>query len=225
MIEAYIPSPKVYFKSDNAMLYEHLLKEFEYTLSACETVFRQSYMKYANYGKKWAFVVDGFGEDNFREQIYSRMCVYCAEIIDNGLIVHRGLHFSMSPLLLFYTTLALECYTSSIVTFGLNEYEESSVIKLLQRSNNNLIFKIKEKNSYRLLFQIIDELDIIDDYGEPVLNFPEGIHWGTNPFSLRFKDIQYPIYGGKYHSMTDLQEGSYCVLVARNDDPNDEYTI
>ena len=168
------------------------------------------------------FVVDGFEGAPLQNQLTSKMEVFLAVKRQAGLEIHRSLKFNMSPISLFYSSIGYET--------GLRKKElgvfcscRDLLIEQLSKIKDRLILKFYPKD--KITFELVDDMEIADDFGEAVTEFPENYQLARKKLPDQLLSARYSIAGANHYSTLPVKDGTLCVLVAETDNLYDDHAI
>jgi len=216
MIEAVRVDPIIVDKDRFSVLWNYLSEEYKSINEFVNQLLLSSCYKGLVDKSNLFFVADGFENRNFRSNLFEKIEIFGAINTDVGLIVLRGIKFSISPLLLAFSR-------------SKQMKQEDSVEIVLKSILNVNRFIIKPNFSklrdWVLSLELVSGLSIIDDYGEPVYSFPEYIHLGSGLMADYLKTIDYSVVGTPHYTTKDIPNDTLCVLVARNDNMYDDHAV
>lgn len=218
-------TPTVIRHAETPALHEMMVKECE-NLENVYDQLRQSPLNNNLYHlEDLYFVIDGFEGNSLPSQITSRLDVFVAVRREEGLEIHRGLKFKMSPLLFFYSSFSIrrEGMPVKQYTCGLKIKSREQTAGTLNSIQDRLVFKWETPGS--MVFEIVEDIKVKEDLGEAVTGFPEGFRLGSNPMPERLMTAKYGIAGANHYSTTPVRDGTLCVLATEPENPYDDHAI
>lgn len=228
MIVARLIEPFRVTESNSPNLYEYSVKEYN-NLSNVYKQIKQSPLNNDLYQLEDVyFVVDGFEGAPLSQQLTSKLEIFLAVKRQDGLEIHRGLKFNMSPISLFYTSAQIHRtiknrIRSLYIKFGIIYTERERLIYKLSSISNKIIFHFIPKEE--LAFELVDNIDIAEDFGEAIDEFPKGYQLGEKKIAEQLLSMSYGIAGANHYSTTPIKDGTLCILMVENDNPYDDHAI
>lgn len=229
MIEARLIEPFKVTYIDFPKLYAYIVKEYN-NLSSIYDQIKQSPLNNDLYQLEDVyFVVDGFEGAPLSQQLTSKLEIFLAVKRQDGLEIHRGLKFNMSPISLFYTSAQIHRTIKdrrlfSFTKFGIIYTERERLIYKLSSISNRIVFHFL-KPEEEMTFELEDNIDIVEDFGEAIYEFPKGYKLGKKKIAEKLLSVSYGIAGANHYSTTPVKDGTLCVLMVENDNQYDDHAI